>query len=318
MRHVFTLLILSISFVSFCLTDIEKKSPVQFGDPFILNDHGTYYMYGTANANQGIKVYKSNDLISWTDGTTDGFALIKDDVWGNTNYWAPEVYYLNDLFYMFFSVEEHIAVATSNSPLGPFKQEVKAPLLTTKAIDTHLFVDDDGRKYLYYVAFANGNVIWMCEMGDDLMTIKKNTIKKCFEATQDWEHSLKEPVANVNEGPYMLKHKGTYYLVYSANHFANPDYAIGYATASNPTGPWTKHKGNPIVSTNGKITGPGHCAFFKDENGKLNIVYHSHYSSEKVQPRLVHINKCEFVEDPNGGNDILSIVEPLITPVLKN
>lgn len=317
--------LLLLSLFSLCLflcTSAQKKavepSFMKFGDPFILNYDGTYYMYGTMDADKGIKVYQSKNLKTWEGpvGATNGFALAKGDVWGNNNYWAPEIYHLNDRFYMFFSVEEHIAVATSQSPLGPFKQERKAPLLETKAIDTHLFIDDDGRKYLYYVAFNNGNLIWMCELNDNLLSVKENTIKFCFGCSQPWEFSKKEPVANINEGPFMLKHNGLYYLVYSANHFVNPDYGIGYAIAPSPTGPWTKYAGNPIICSDKKIKGTGHCAFFTDRKNRMNVVYHSHFSETKVNPRLVHISQCKFVKDPSGGPDILSLSGASITPVL--
>lgn len=322
MGRLIVFLILSVS-SNFCFSEKKaegepKQSSLQFGDPSILKYQGNYYMYGTMNADIGIKVFQSKDLKNWTGpgGATNGFALVKEDVWGNKNYWAPEVYHLNNRFYMFFSVEEHIAVATSDNPIGPFVQEVKGPLLETKAIDSHLFIDDDGRKYLYYVAFTNGNVIWMCELNDDYLSIRENSVKECFGCSQKWEFSIKEPVAKVNEGPFMLKHKGLYYLVYSANHFANPDYGIGYATSPTPTGPWTKYVGNPIVCSRKQMKGTGHCAFFTDRKSRLNVVYHSHFSSTEVHPRLAHINRCEFVSNPNGGLDILTIIEPVVTPVL--
>ncbi len=309
-----TILFLSVLVQGLNIFASKAQNPVEFGDPFILSDHGTYYLYGTSDPQKGIKVYSSKDLKTWIGpvGANDGFALIKDYVWENNNFWAPEVYHQNNRYYLFFSVEEHIAVATSNSPLGPFIQEIRKPLLESKAIDTHLFVDDDGRKYLYYVAFTDGNVVWMCEMNDDLLTIKENTVQKCFGVSQTWEFSKKEPVAKVNEGPFVLKHNRIYYLVYSANHFASPDYGIGYATATSPTGPWTKYKGNPIVSSTDNMTGPGHCAFFKDQKGNFYIVYHSHFSSTKVQPRIVHINRCRFAANPDGGADILKVLQPEI------
>ncbi|WP_149273550.1 hypothetical protein [Pareuzebyella sediminis] len=34
----------------------------------------------------------------------------------------------------------------------------------------------------------------------------------------------------VTEGPTVLKHKGLYYLIYSANDFRNPDYPFGFVT----------------------------------------------------------------------------------------
>ncbi|NJO69773.1 MAG: family 43 glycosylhydrolase [Bacteroidetes bacterium] len=150
---------------------------VQMGDPFIFSEGDTYYLYGTSS-DEGIEVFTSKDLIHWDGpmGVTDGLALHRNDVFGEKWFWAPEVYKFQGKYYMFYSAEEHIAVAVSSSPLGPFTQEKQVPLITTKAIDTHLFIDDDGKKYLYYVAFSNGNVIWMCEMNDDLLSIKPETV----------------------------------------------------------------------------------------------------------------------------------------------
>ena len=46
----------------------------------------------------------------------------------------------------------------------------------------------------------------------------------------------------------MLKHNGTYYLMYSGSGANGPEYAIGYATSESPLGPFTKFAGNPIAS----------------------------------------------------------------------
>ena len=49
------------------------------------------------------------------------------------------------------------------------------------------------------------------------------------------------------EGPTVVKLDDLYYLFYSANHFKNIDYAVGYATSTSPYGPWKKHANNPII-----------------------------------------------------------------------
>ncbi len=303
--------------------DLEDNNiiSIKFGDPFVLEHEGIYYMYGTSKADYGIEVFKSNDLKNWTGpvGATKGYALHRDNAYGNFGFWAPEVYSIDNKFYMFYTTEEHLAIAVSDSPVGPFIETGDMPVIkSNKAIDSHLFIDDDGRKYMYYVAFTNGNVIWMCELNNDFLTIKENSTKECFGVSQSWEDSPIEPHphAKVTEGAFMLKHNGIYYLVYSANHFENPNYGIGYATATKPTGPWTKYEGNPIIAGEDVIKGTGHCAFFNDTQGNLNVVYHSHFSEKSVQPRVAHINKCHFVTNPNGGPDILEIVDPRIVPVL--
>jgi len=288
-------------------------------DPYVLEYEGKYYLYGTGGR-KGIKVYVSDNLAEWSEatGVNDGFALDSNDVWGNRGFWAPEVYLINDKFYMYFTVQERIAVAESDSPLGPFVQKIKEPFhLDIPEIDTHLFFDDDGTKYLYFVRFTNGNEIWAAVLNDDLRSINEETLVYCFGQSQPWEDSDREPYphAKVNEGPYILKHKGLYYLTYSANHTANPDYGVGYAISNHPLGPWEKYEGNPILTGDGeKINGPGHHSFANSLSGQLYMVYHTHFDMTKMGPRKLAIDRCEFVKDKNGGTDILKIYGPTSTP----
>ncbi|HLT42398.1 MAG TPA: glycoside hydrolase family 43 protein, partial [Sphingobacteriaceae bacterium] len=240
-----------ILFISTSLTTYANKekesfidyTPVSLGDPFIMLYENTYYAYGT-NADDGIEVYTSDDLTLWKKEPQ--LALKSDDSWGERWFWAPEVYYIKekDKFFMYYSADEHICVATSNSPLGPFTQEAKQPVLSDeKAIDNTLFIDDDGKAYTYFDRFNDGLNIWVAELEDDLQTIKKSTLTKCINVSQEWE----EIWPRVNEGAFVVKHKGYYYLTYSANSYESPFYGIGFATATSPTGPWTKYEANPIL-----------------------------------------------------------------------
>ena len=209
------------------VSESQKERPVvhvPLADPFILLHDGTYYAYGT-KAEHGIAVFESDDLQTWRQASgraAEGLALHKDDVYGDRWFWAPEVYYIKSKkkFYMFYSAEEHICVATSDSPAGPFRQEVKHPIWEEKSIDTSLFIDDDGIPYLYFVRFTDGNVIWVAQMTDDLMKIKTETLSECIKAEEPWELLQ----AKVAEGPSVLKKNGTYYLIYSANHYQNKGY----------------------------------------------------------------------------------------------
>ena len=285
-------------------------------DPHVLYHDGQYYLYGTGG-DDGIKVYISKNLAVWTkaQGATNGYALHKKDVWGDKWFWAPEVYYINDKFYMFYSAEEKIAVAESSSPLGPFIQsdEFKKPFHSNiYEIDTHLFIDDDGKKYLYFVRFNNGNEIWGAELNDNLRSIKESTLKHCIATSQTWERSPISPAANarVNEGPFILKHNGIYYLTYSANSYENPNYGIGYATSENPLGPWVKYEQNPILIGNDKISGVGHHSFITKSSGCQYVIYHSHNDVGIVQPRKIGIDTYEFVPSTDGSPDILKINGP--------
>ncbi|HYH54998.1 MAG TPA: glycoside hydrolase family 43 protein, partial [Anseongella sp.] len=292
----------------------DQASQVLFGDPFILLHEGTYYMYGTSGED-GILVYKSSDMVNWEGpaGARDGYALHKEDVWGEKWFWAPEVYFRKGRFYMYFSAEEHINAAVSDSPEGPFVQAEKAPMLESKAIDNHLFTDGDGTPYMYFVKFGEGLSVWVAEMNEDLLSFKKETMKQCIRQSQDWER--REGV--VNEGPYVMERSGRYYMFYSGNGYTSQHYGVGFATADNPTGPWEKYPGNPILQSPDTLRGVGHGAFFEDASGKLQYVYHAHNSRKAIHPRKVYINECRFLEPEGADFPLPSMVPPRLAPVMR-
>ena len=267
------------------------KRIVEFADPYILYYDGLYYLYGT-KYRDGIGVLVSEDLKTWStpNGNDKHLALSKEDSFGDHGFWAPEVYATGNGFIMYYTASEHICAATSDSPTGPFIQKRQAPMLEERGIDNHLFIDDDGTPYIFWVRFNRGNEIWMAELEKDCMTLKKSTMTFCFKATQDWEKLLH----NINEGPEVIKHDGYYYLIYSGNDYRCQDYAIGYATSTSPFGPWIKFEGNPVLRRPGNLSGTGHNAMFYDGHGHLMTVFHSHQSQEKVDPRQTHVTKAKF------------------------
>lgn len=149
----------------------------------------------------------------------------------------------------------------------------------------------------------------VAELEDDCKTIIPGTETMCLRTSQAWEQVW----GPVNEGPFILKHEGTYYLSYSANSYESQDYGIGYATSKNPKGPWEKHYGNPILQKPGMLLGTGHHAFFKDKNGKGRIAFHSHNNGREIHPRIIHIGSYGF-EDVKNGDDILYIEKIYHTP----
>lgn len=258
-------------------------------DPFVLLHDGVYYLYATSS-DSGFKVFSSSDMSSWKD---EGWALKAEDSWGNKWFWAPEIIVKDGIFYMYYSVEEHLCVATSDSPLGPFKQEVKEPFHTNiKEIDGHVFLDDDGKYYIYFVRFDNGNNIWGAGLNDDMSSIKQDTLVRLLTPTKDWEKSM-YPVV---EGPYILKHEGIYYLTYSGDHYQSPGYGVGYAISASPLGQFVKHKNNPIMQSNTIVHGSGHHSFVRSQDGtELFMVYHIHNSTAEVHPRRTSIDRVKFV-----------------------
>lgn len=280
-------------------------NPVAEGaDPFMLLHDGTYYLYSTNAASEGYIVYSSTDMQNWE---SHGLCLKKEDVQGDFGFWAPEVMYYKGKFYMVYTAEEHLGIAVSDSPLGPFTQKEKKFLNEVNEIDGHFFIDEDGSVYLYFVRFSGGNIIYSAKMKEDLSGYDESTVTCLLVPQVDWEFKM----ARVMEGPSMIKRDGTYYLTYSANHFESQDYAVGYATCDTPLGRFVKYSDNPILHKAGDIVGTGHHSFTTSKDGKqLYIVYHKHFSTTAVHPRMTCVDKVSFSPNPEGGPDILVVDGP--------
>ena len=192
--------------------------------------------------------------------------------------WAPDVFHNkrgDGKFYLYYTDTaptnasghrlKQIGVAVADSPLGPF---VDKGSLAIDAIDAHLFQDEDRKFYLYYVDLLGGFKIKAQAMSDPLT--KKGEPAVVIRPTEPWEKISNE----VTEGPFMLKRKGIYYLMYSGTGADSPNYGIGYATSKSPWGPFEKYPGNPIVHREERVLGPGHHSVVEGPNGKLWMLYH--------------------------------------------
>ena len=261
---------------------------IHLADPTVFCDNGTYYLYGTSPvSDNGFWVYTSTDLQHWSGpaGAVDGYAL-RDNTYGTQGFWAPQVFKKDGRYAMAYTANEQIAIAWADSPLGPFVQDEPAMIpAKTKEIDPFVFHDDDGKTYMYHVRLIGGNRIYVAEMNDDLRSMKEETARECIAVNdKGWENTA-EGKWGVSEGPTVVKLDGTYYMFYSCNDFRSIDYAMGYATAKSPLGPWKKHK-KPIVSRH--LTGEngtGHGDLFRDGDGRWMYVLHTHNSNSKVSPR---------------------------------
>lgn len=289
------------------------------GDGFLLEYDGVYYVYCTTendmpafteeypfyetckNDEDGIEVHISKDLVHWENG---GYCLKKEDVIGEHGFWAPEVSYYNGKFYMVYTADEHPAIAVSDSPTGPFKKLTDNWLRDKHAIDGHLLFDDDGSIYLYFAAFENGNQIRVAKMSNDLKSIEWEHNDVLIKAEEPWE-TIDGLIA---EGPFVIKHKGLYYLTYSANHTRCEDYSVGYAVSDSPIGPFKKYDKNPILHKVGDIVGTGHLSFAPTENeNKFLCIYHCHSGNpNNFKPRKICLAEAEFIQN-ESGSDILAI-----------
>ncbi|MCL2286779.1 MAG: glycoside hydrolase family 43 protein [Firmicutes bacterium] len=285
---------------------------VQIGDPFVLlSDDGYFYMYATSGGGS-FTGWRSPDMVNWTRlGVV--FQPPRDH-WGMADYWAPEVLFHNGRYYMFYSARWRengslrIGVAVSDSPAGPFVDALDRPLFDFgwAAIDGHSFIDDCGTVYLYFSRDCSENVIngiheshiYVVTLSDDLLSVTSDPIF-LLAPTQSWEA---RGTWRWNEGPWVIKHEGIYYLMYSANYFASREYSVGYATSDNPLGPFVKHDLNPILHAQAgwtHVSGPGHHSVVRSRDGReLFAVYHTHTNPANPSGnRQVQIDRMGFRSD---------------------
>jgi beta-xylosidase len=226
-----------------------------------------------------------------------------------------------------------IGVAVSDKPTGPFRDMFDRPVFDPgyPVIDANILFDDEaGKMYLYYSRCCYKHPVqseiaeWAKKQGwyDEIEEswVYGVELKSDFsgivgepqlllappsamdDAQAEWE-SRSVTAHEVNrrwtEGSFIFKHKGEYYIMYSANFFGGKNYAVGYATADSPLGPFKKAANNPVLQKNtdmgGTITGTGHCMVLSDR-GKWLCVYHGR--TEKTgEQRVVFIDRMDILPD---------------------
>lgn len=268
-------------------------------NPMIVWDDSIYYMIGTelldgsiTEDGPGIWLYKSHNLVNWTVVNQ----ILKGEKWYRYRILAPEIKKINNKYYLtvnHFSgnpVSQSVSIFESNRIVGPY-----IPLISDSAFcmgnDSHLFQDVNGDIYLF--TSDNGgkplHEVIMCReiTLDPLTMIGKPFVVITPGTKDDWDGSVDQGVAI--DGPNVIKKGNIYYLIYSS---WGRGYEVGYATANNIKGPWTKSERNPIYgaqsiefckrhgkfytqSTQVPFTEVGHGNFFTTSNGELWLSSHA-------------------------------------------
>jgi xylan 1,4-beta-xylosidase len=257
-----------------------EMGTVGIGDPDVIYHDGTYYLYPTGD-NRGYDVYLSRDLVHWKKGAR----VFRS---GQPHVWAPDVVFnpSDGRFYLYYTADRKIGVAVSDRPDAAFTD---LGILIKNAIDADMFLDDDGKYYLYYAKWQDSG-IFVQPMESPLR--KKGRPVELIRPTEPWEINHRP----TTEAPFMLKHGDTYYLLYSGGSPDSADYAIGYATARDSLGPFSKYRGNPIMKRHNGVYGPGHCAVIATPDGKLWMVYHQKTNASKGWDRIISIDRIWFDE----------------------
>jgi arabinoxylan arabinofuranohydrolase len=242
-------------------------------DPAPMVHGDTVYLYTSHDEDQTLNgfftmndwfLFSSKDMVNWTDHGSP--ASWKTFSWASANKsWAPHCVERNGKFYLYVPVSDKIGVAVADSPTGPFKDAIGAPLLNNyQYIDPTVFVDDDGQAYLY---FGNPK-LWYVKLNEDMISYTGG-VQQVNMTTQSFGTrrggATADRPSSYEEGPWFYKRNDLYYLMYPTG--ALPEH-MAYSTSPGPTGPWT-YGGEIMNSVNGHA--------FTNHGGIIDFKGHSYF-----------------------------------------
>ena len=253
-------------------------------DPFIFrDDDGKFYIYNTGI--DGIHAYSSDTLTG--EWKYEGIIL---QMPRGDEYWAPSMIKLDGKYYLYFSYHipgmfEHMHVATSECPLGPFTNAVK--LYDRFTIDSHTVKTDEGL-YLFYAENNEsdsraGTRIFVDKLLDPFTPA--NVCKEIISPTRDEEISDERDGKpwHTLEGAFYIEKDGWQYVMYSGGAFTDNTYHIGYAAAKTDDRDllkvdFQKFAKNgafrPVMCGSSREEGVGHHSVI-ELDGEFYAVYHA-------------------------------------------
>lgn len=267
------------------------KGNLRVHDPVMIKEGNTYYVFQTG---KGIPIKTSTDKIYWKNAgrvydTTKLPAWHKTDIPNQDGaLWAPDIYYRNGKYHLYYSVSawmnfnSSIGYAT-NVTLDPADPKYKwideGQVISYKnggekvnVIDPQVFVDTDGKVYLFYGSYQAG--LRMVELNSKTGKLISDT------------PSLTTITTSLGEGVFVIKGPGYYYMFASRGRCCagmRSNYQIVIGRSKNVVGPYLTKEGKSWVDNNytlfleGDSTAPGkgHNGFFTEGDSTF-IVYHAY------------------------------------------
>jgi hypothetical protein len=231
-------------------------------DPAVVNFNGKYFMFVTRSHGY----WMSEDMSNWK--------FIRPQSWYFDGSNAPAAAVYKDKIIVYGDPKGYGPIIETNNPeLGDWKTNFAVINIPGQIQDPNLFVDDDGKVYLYEES-SNKWPIRVIELDPDNYYVPKGEEKDLFALHPDkhgWERFGQDHRSDIDpfiEGPWMVKHNDTYYLEYGAPGTQWNVYADGVYTSKSPFGPFEYAPYNPIsYKPGGFLKGSGHGSTVKDNSG---------------------------------------------------
>jgi arabinan endo-1,5-alpha-L-arabinosidase len=276
-------------------------------DPVMIKEGDTYYVFGT-----GISIKTSRDRKTWENA---GRLFATPQEWWKADIptqrgdlWAPDIHYRNGKFHLYYSVSawmnfnSSIGYATNvtlNQADPDYKWEDQGKVIDFRnggegvnCIDPNVFVDDDGRIWLFYGSYKAG--LRLTELNPETGKLMKDP------------PDLTIITKSLGEGVFVLKANGWYYIFASRGKCCaglESTYQIVMGRSKNIKGPylnkegesWVDNKYSLFLAGDYEEPGRGHNGFFTEHDTTF-IVYHAYTRSANGAP-LLNIKPLYIDED---------------------
>lgn len=231
-------------------------------DPAIVNYNGKYYLFVTRSHGYWV----SDDMSNWE--------FIDPQSWYFKGSNAPAAAVYKDKVIVYGDPSGRgPVIETDNPELGDWQTNYAVLNPPGGVQDPNIFVDDDGRVFLYEES-SNRWPIRGIELDPDNYFIPIGEQVDLFNLDPEkhgWERFGQDHRSDIDpfiEGPWMMKHNDTYYLEYGAPGTQWNVYADGVYTSESPLGPFTYAPYNPIsYKPGGFLKGSGHGSSVLDNHG---------------------------------------------------
>ena len=296
------------------VTQCGFTNPVGAGaDPWVIRKDDVYY--AIKSSNNRIWITRSPTLTDVYHMPAAAVWTAPDTGWNRGNVWAPELHFIDGRWYIYYAAgqpgtpftTQHAGVLQSAGAdaLGGYADRGMlytgdstgtgmgnrwAIDLTTAQLGTQRYAiwsgwaknasTDKTPQQLYIAPMVNP---W---------TIAANRVM-LSAPVENWERG---PELDLEEGPEVLQHDGSVFVVYSTRDSWLKEYALGQLRLlpppADPMHPASWLKSGPVFIGNASVFGVGHASFTRSPDGTEDwIVYHSKTSATPGWDRTVRAQK---------------------------
>jgi arabinan endo-1,5-alpha-L-arabinosidase len=271
------------------------KNDIRIRDPFILKDEDSncYFLYGTTDQNVwkgqgvGFDAYRSTDLEHW-EGPFPVFRPT-EDFWADQHFWAPEVYFYKNQYYMFASFKGEgvcrgTQILVSESPFGSFSPLTEYPITPKdwECLDGTLFIDEKDEPWIIFcrewLQVQDGEM-WAQRLADDFKKVIGEPVLLFKASEADWTVPVRGEKEYITDGPYLFRAQNDeLQMLWSSR--SQHGYAVGVArsTTGDILGQWIQDP-EPLIDEDG-----GHAMLFRTFTGELKLAIHSPNRSPYERP----------------------------------